>query len=56
MSKSEVTKLKFLHGYRFNAEFDVKGMPDLVLDELKPLGENSAKSDAVTFDGHRSLP
>ena len=53
MSKSEVTKLKFLHGYRFNAEFDVKGMPDLVLVIGRKLW---AKSDTVTFDGHRSLP
>jgi uncharacterized OsmC-like protein len=41
MSGSAVTKLKLLHGYKFKAEFDVEGMPDLVLDELKPLGENS---------------
>jgi uncharacterized OsmC-like protein len=41
MSESAVTRLKLLHGYKFKAEFDVEGMPELVLDELKPLGENS---------------
>lgn len=41
MSESAVTRLKLLHGYKFKAEFDMEGMPDLVLDELKPLGENS---------------
>jgi len=40
MSNSIVTRLKLLHGYKFRAEFDVEGMPEIVLDELKPLGEN----------------
>jgi uncharacterized OsmC-like protein len=41
VSESAITRLKLLHGYKFRAEFDVEGMPELVLDELKPLGENT---------------
>jgi uncharacterized OsmC-like protein len=33
--------LTFIHGYKFKAEFDAEGTPDLIVDESKPLGENS---------------
>ena len=36
-----ITKLKLLEGYRFNAEFDVEGMPNLIIDEPKPIGQSS---------------
>jgi uncharacterized OsmC-like protein len=36
-----LTKLKRIEGYKFRAEFDAEGLPDLIVDELKPLGENS---------------
>jgi uncharacterized OsmC-like protein len=41
LSESAFTKLTFIHGYKFKAEFDAEGTPDLIVDESKPLGENS---------------
>jgi uncharacterized OsmC-like protein len=41
MCESNLTKLKRISGYQFKAEFDVEGIPNLVVDELKPIGENS---------------
>ena len=41
MSEHAITKLKRLEGYRFKAEFDVEGIPDLIVDELEPIGENT---------------
>jgi hypothetical protein len=41
MSETAITKLKQIQGYKFKAEFDAEGIPDLTVDELKPLGENS---------------
>jgi uncharacterized OsmC-like protein len=41
MSESILTRLKLIGGYRFRAEFDAEGIPDLIVDELKPVGENS---------------
>lgn len=41
MSKQTLTKLKLLQGYKFKVKFDVAGMPDLIVDELEPLGTNS---------------
>ena len=39
MSESVLTKLGLLEGYRFKVEFDVDGVPNLVVDEMKPIGE-----------------
>jgi uncharacterized OsmC-like protein len=33
--------LKLIRGYKFQAEFDATDIPDLLVDEIKPLGENS---------------
>jgi organic hydroperoxide reductase OsmC/OhrA len=33
------TRLVLLEGYRFKVEFDVYGIPSLVVDEMKPIGE-----------------
>lgn len=41
MSESKLTKLKLLDGYRFIAIFDENGIPSLVVDEQKPIGENA---------------
>jgi uncharacterized OsmC-like protein len=41
LSESTFTKLTFIQGYKFKAEFDAEGTPDLIIDEPKPLGENS---------------
>jgi uncharacterized OsmC-like protein len=41
LSESNLTKLKRIQGYKFRAEFDAEGLPDLIVDELKPLGESS---------------
>ena len=41
MSESNLTKLKRVKGYEFRAEFDVAGMPSLIVDETKPAGENN---------------
>ena len=39
MSESVLTKLVLLEGYRFKVEFDVDSVPNLVVDEMKPIGE-----------------
>jgi organic hydroperoxide reductase OsmC/OhrA len=39
LSESVLTKLELLQGYRFKVEFDVEGTPNLVVDEMKPIGE-----------------
>jgi uncharacterized OsmC-like protein len=41
LSESVFTKLKLIQGYKFKAEFDSEGIPDLIVDEPKPMGENS---------------
>jgi uncharacterized OsmC-like protein len=46
LSESAFTKLKRVQGYKFKAEFDAEGIPDLIVDELKPLGENSGPNPA----------
>jgi organic hydroperoxide reductase OsmC/OhrA len=35
------TTLEFLEGYRFKVGFDVEGVPGLVVDEMKPIGEGA---------------
>jgi uncharacterized OsmC-like protein len=42
LSESNVTKLKRVDGYKFKAEFDAESIPDLIVDELKPIGKSSA--------------
>jgi len=37
--KSFVTKLQLIDNYKFNAEFDVDYLPNIILDETKPEGE-----------------
>ena len=39
--KSIVTKLHLIDGYKFDAEFDVDYLPNLLLDETKPDGEGT---------------
>lgn len=34
-----ITRLKFLQGYEFRVKFDVDGISDIIMDELKPVGE-----------------
>ena len=41
LSETTITKLKLLEGYKFRVEFDVEEMPDLIVDELKPIGQSS---------------
>ena len=45
MSESVFTKLALIQGYKFRAEFD-QAIPDLIVDELKPLGENAGPNPA----------
>jgi uncharacterized OsmC-like protein len=40
LSNATITKLKLLQGYKFNVEFDGEGIPNLIVDEVKPLGES----------------
>ena len=40
MPESIITKLELIQGYKFKAEFD-QAIPDLIVDELEPLGENA---------------
>jgi uncharacterized OsmC-like protein len=39
LSELVVTKLELVEGYRFKVGFDVEGVPNLVVDEMKPIGE-----------------
>ncbi len=39
--KELVTKLQLIDNYKFNAEFDVDYMPNIILDETKPDGEGT---------------
>ena len=39
MSELVSTKLVFLEGYRFKVEFDVDSVANIVVDEMKPVGE-----------------
>jgi uncharacterized OsmC-like protein len=41
MSEQISTKLKLISGYKFNVDFDLEGVPELVVDELKPIGEST---------------
>jgi uncharacterized OsmC-like protein len=41
LSEPVVTKLRSIKGYSFNVEFDLKGMPGLVVDETKPIGNDA---------------
>ena len=41
LSETTITKLTLLEGYKFRVEFDVDGMPNLIVDELKPIGQGS---------------
>ena len=41
MSESTSTKLSLIQGYKFKAEFDAEGIPDVIVDETEPLGENA---------------
>jgi uncharacterized OsmC-like protein len=40
LSESIFTKLVLIQGYKFKTEFD-QDIPDFIVDELKPLGENA---------------
>ena len=40
MSESIVTKLGLLEGYKFKVEFDVEGVSNIIVDEIKPIGES----------------
>ena len=39
MSELISTRLMLIEGYRFKVEFDVYGIPSLVVDEMKPIGK-----------------
>lgn len=39
MSESISIKLELVEGYRFRVGFNVEGIPSLVVDEMKPIGE-----------------
>ena len=39
MSELISTRLELLEGYKFKVEFDVHGIPSLVVDEMKPIGK-----------------
>ncbi len=41
MAEISTTKLKLLQGYRFKVEFDLEDIPNLRVDEIKPIGYGS---------------
>lgn len=38
LTESILTKLELLEGYKFKVTFDVEGVPGLIVDEMKPIG------------------
>jgi uncharacterized OsmC-like protein len=44
-----VTKLKRLEDYRFSAEFDMEGVPNIIVDEAKPVGKGSGPNSTRLF-------
>jgi uncharacterized OsmC-like protein len=40
LTESVYTKLKLRKGYEFKVIFDVVGVPELIVDEITPIGEN----------------
>ena len=41
LSEPTITKLKRIQGYKFKAEFDAEGIPNLTVDEVEPIGDSS---------------
>ncbi len=41
LSEHALTKVTLIQGFKFRVEFDVDGMSDLFVDDVKPIGENS---------------
>jgi len=41
LSEQFVTKLRWTEGYKFKVAFDEKGIPELLVDERKPTGEDA---------------
>jgi uncharacterized OsmC-like protein len=41
MSDPTITELELESGYKFRVKFDATAIPDLIVDETKPLGEDS---------------
>ena len=40
LSEIANTRLNLVDGYEFKIEFDVEGVPGLIVDEVKPIGQN----------------
>ena len=51
MSESVLTKLVLLEEYRFNVKFDIDGVPNLVVDEMKPIGKGLFSVTFLTLIG-----
>ncbi len=49
MSELVITKLVLLDGYRFEVDFDVGGLPNIVVDEMKPIGEGLGPNPTRLF-------
>jgi uncharacterized OsmC-like protein len=41
LAESTYTKLKLRKGFKFKVVFDGEDVPELIVDEIKPLGENA---------------
>jgi uncharacterized OsmC-like protein len=46
LSEVMVTKLAFLEGYNFRVQFDLNGVPNLIVDEEKPVGKSVGPNPA----------
>ena len=47
MAESIYTKLKLRKGFEFKVVFDVANVPELVVDEIKPIGESTGPNPTM---------
>jgi uncharacterized OsmC-like protein len=47
MSDTTIVEIELENGYKFRVKFDASAIPDLIVDEAKPLGENSGPTPTM---------
>ena len=49
MTEDTLTKLRWIEKYRFDVEFDIEGIVNLVIDEVEPIGDSKGPSPVRTL-------